>query len=146
MAEMNKQLLAGWLIVTLTLLAYFFIAILLTGEAYTSVGVLVFVLLIWFLIYKLRYKNLGSLELVRRMYGDLKDALERMKERVAEDPPPRRRSATRRRQGSTDQESRRAGTPKEVPVDRAYADLIERRIREARARQDRSEGINDTEP
>ncbi len=117
---MNKQLLAGWLIVLLALLSYFFITILLTGEAYTSVGVLVFVLLIWFLIYKLRYKNLGSLELVRRMYGDLKDALERMKKRVAEDEAPRRAAVSRRRQVLMNRESRRAATPKVVPVDKSF--------------------------
>ena len=42
-------------------------------------------------------------------------------------------------------ERRKAGTPKEVPLDRTYADSIERRVREARARQDQSEGSNDTE-
>ncbi len=134
---MNKQVLNGWVIAILALVAYFSIAILLTGEVALTAGVLFFVLLIWFLIYKLRYKNLGTLELVMRMYGDLKGAVERIKERVAEDEAPRRRSATRRRQGSTEQESRRAGTPKEAPIDRTYADRIERRIREARANQDR---------
>ncbi len=142
---MNRRFLAGWLIVILALLTYFFIAILLTGEAYTSVGVLFFVLLIWFLIYKLIYKNLGVLELVMRMYGDLKGAVERIKERVAEDEAPRRAAVSRRRQVLMNRESRRADTPKVVPVDRTYVDIIERRVREARARQEQSEGIDDRE-
>ena len=61
---MNSRFPAEWLIVLLALLAYFSIAILLTGEVYTSVGVLLLVLLIWFLIYKLRYRSVGNLELI----------------------------------------------------------------------------------
>ncbi len=142
---MNRRFPAGWSVAILALLAYFFIAILLTGEVALPVGVLLFVLLIWFLIYKLGYKNLGSLEVVLKMYADLKDALERIKERVAEQEAPRRAAEDRRRQVSTEREIRRAATPKEVPVDRTFADLIERRIGESRARQDRIEGTNDRE-
>ncbi len=142
---MNQKFLAGWVIVILVLLAYFFTAILLTREVALPVGVLLFVLLIWFLIYKLRYKNLGSLEVVLKMYADLKDALERIKERVAEQEAPRRSAEDHERQAPISRESRRAATPKEFPVDRTYADLIERRIRESRARQDRIEGTNDRE-
>ncbi len=78
MAEMNKQLLAGWLIVLLALLAYFSIAILLTGKVALTGGVLIFVLAVSFLIYKLTHRSLGNLELVRKMYADLKDTLERI--------------------------------------------------------------------
>ncbi len=141
---MNKQLLAGWLIVLLALLAYFSIAILLTGEAYTSVGVLFFVLIIWFLIYKLRYKTLRNLEVVMRMYADLKGAVERIKERVAEDEAPRRAAATRRRQVLMNRERRKASRPKDPVADKESTDRIERRVREAKARQDRIEGIDNT--
>lgn len=143
---MNRQFPAGWLIVILGLLAYFFIAILLTGETYTSVGVLFFVLAVWFLIYKLSYKSLGNLELVMKMYADLKGAVEKIKERVAEDEAPRR-TATRRRQVLMERERRKADRPQETPTaDKKYADMIERRVREARANQDQSEGTNEMEP
>ncbi len=141
---MSKHFFAGWLIVLLALLAYLFIAVLLTGEAYTSVGVLLFILVIWLLTYKLRYKSLGNLELAKKMYADFTGAVERLKERLAEGDAPRRAEASRRRK-IVDRESRRAGTPKPFSVDRTYADLIERRIRESQARQDQSEGSNDTE-
>lgn len=143
---MSRHFLAGWLIVILGLLAYFFIGLLLTGEASLVVGVLFFVLISWFLIYRLRYRSVGNLELVRKMYADLKRAVERLKERLTKDEAPRRVTTSRRRQAVINRESRKTDSSKEFPVDRTYADLIERRVREARARQDQSEGSNDTEP
>lgn len=143
---MNRQFPAGWLIAILALVAYLFIGSLLTGAVSLVVGVLLLVLVIWFLIYKLIYKSLGNVETVTKVYSDFTRTLERIKERLAEDEAPRRAAVDRRRQVvSTRQESRKAGTPKEFPVDRTYSDLIERRIRESRARQDQSEGSNDTE-
>ena len=142
---MNKQSLARWAIFTLALLAYFFIAIL-TGEAYTSVGVLFFILVVWFLIYKLRYKSLGNLELIIKMYADFTGTLERIKERVAEDEARRRTAADRRRQVLIERERRKADRPKEAFTgDKKYADSIERRVREAKANQDQSEGTNEVE-
>lgn len=142
---MNKQSLARWAIFTLALLAYFFIAIL-TGEAYTSVGVLFFILVVWFLIYKLRYKSLGNLELIIKMYADFTGTLERIKERVAEDEARRRTAADRRRQVLIERERRKADRPKEASTgDKKYADSIERRVREAKANQDQSEGTNEVE-
>ncbi len=79
------------------------------------------------------------------MYADLKGAVERMKERVAEVEAPRRVATSRRRQVSTRQERRKTDSSKEFPVDRTYADLIERRVREARARQEQIERTNETE-
>ena len=143
---MNKQLLAGCLIITLTLLAYFTIGILLTGEAVLLVGVLLLVLLIWVLLYKLINKNLGNIELVMRMYADLKDTLERIKARVAKDEAPRRAATYRRRQGLTNRESRKADRPQESSTaDKKYADIIERRVREAKANQDQSERTDRTD-
>ncbi len=142
---MNSRFPAGGLIVLLALLAYFFIAVLLTGEVALPVGVLLFVLLVWFLVYKLRYRSVGNLELIKNIYSDLSYKTHRMKEGLAENQAPRRAAADRRRQVLMNQESRKTDTPKELPVDRTYADLIERRVREARARQDRIEGTNETE-
>jgi hypothetical protein len=142
---MNQQLPTGWMIAILTLIAYFSIGILLTGEVALFVGVLLLVLVIWFLFCKVRYKDLGNLELVMRMYADFKGTVERIKERVAEDEAPRRAAATRRSQVLTDRERRKTESSKEVPVDKKYTDRIERRVRESRANQEQSEGSNETE-
>ena len=143
--SMSRHFLAGWLIVIVGLLAYFFIGLLLTKAVSLVVGVLFFVLISWFLIYKLRYRSVGNLELVRKMYADLKGAVERLKERLAKDEAPRRVATSRRRQALMNRESRKTDSSKEVPVDKRYTETIERRVREARARQDQSKGINDRE-
>lgn len=143
--SMSRHFLAGWLIVIVGLLAYFFIGLLLTKAVSLVVGVLFFVLISWFLIYKLRYRSVGNLELVRKMYADLKGAVERLKERLAKDEAPRRVATSRRRQALMNRERRKTDSSKEVPVDKRYTETIERRVREARARQDQSKGINDRE-
>ena len=102
----TARFVAGWLILTLALLAYFSIASLLTGEVYTSVGVLFFILLIWFLIYKLRHESLRNVGFIKRMYADSTGAVERLKERLAEDEASRRAAADRRRQVLINQESK----------------------------------------
>ena len=143
---MNKTFPTGWAIATLALIAYFSIGILLTGEVSLLVGVLLFVLVVWFLIYKLVYKNLGNLELVTRMYTDFTGTLERIKERVAEDEARRRAAADRERQVLMQRESRRADRPKESSTaDKKYTEMIERRVRESRANQEQSEGSNEME-
>jgi hypothetical protein len=142
---MNKTFPAGWAIATLALIAYFFIAVLLTGEVSLSVTVLLLVLVIGFLTYKLKFRRLRNLELIMRMYTDFTGTLERIKERVAEDEARRRAAADRERQVLMQRESRRADRPKESSTaDKKYTEMIERRVRESRANQDR-EGINETE-
>jgi Ca2+/Na+ antiporter len=143
---MNKQSLARWAIFTLALLTYFFIAILLTGEAYTSVGVLFLILVIWFLIYKLRYKSLGEPRAYYEEYADFTGTLERIKERVAEDEARRRTAADRESQVLMERERRKADRRKEASTgDKKYADSIERRVREAKTNQDQTEGTNEVE-
>jgi len=143
---MDKTFPAGWAIATLALIAYFFIAILLTGEVSLSVTVLLLVLVIGFLTYKLKFRRLRNLELIMRMYTDFTGTLERIKEGVAEDEARRRAAADRERQVLMQRESRRADRPKESSTaDKKYTDLIERGDRETRAKQDHSEGSNQTE-
>jgi uncharacterized membrane protein YccC len=146
---MNQQFPAGWIIAILTLITYFSIGILLTGEVALFIGVLLLVLVIWFLFCKIRYKDLGNLELLMRMYADFTGTVERIKERVAEDEAGRKAAADRRRRGLTDRERnrerRKTESSNEVPVDKKYTDLIERRVREAKAKQEQSEGPNETE-
>ena len=143
---MNKTIPAGWAIATLALIAYFFIAVLLTGEVSLSVTVLLLVLVIGFLTYKLKFRRLRNLELIMRMYTDFTGTLERIKERVAEDEARRRAAADRERQVLMQRESRRADRPKESSTaDKKYTEMIERRVRESRANQDKREGTNETE-
>lgn len=140
---MNKQLPTGWSITLLALLFYFFLGVLLTGEAYTSAGVPVLVLIVWFLIYKLRHKSIGNIELVTMMYGDLKGAVERLIERAAEAESLKRAAASRRKQVLTERENKRADRPIEGDTaDKKYAEIIERRVREAKAKQDQGEGTS----
>lgn len=140
---MNKQLPTGWSITLLALLFYFFLGLLLTGEAYTSAGVPVLVLIVWFLIYKFRHKSIGNIELVTMMYGDLKGAVERLIERAAEAESLRRAAESRRKQVLTERENKRADRPIEGDTaDKKYAKNIERRVREAKAKQDQGEGTS----
>ena len=143
---MNKTFPTGWAIATLALIAYFFMAILLTGEVSLSVTVLLLVLVIWFLTYKLKLRRLRNLELIMRMYTDFTGTLERIKERVAEDEARRRAAADRERQVLMELESRRADRPKESSTaDKKYTEMIERRVRQSRANRDKREGPNETE-
>jgi hypothetical protein len=142
---MNKTFPAGWAIATLALIAYFLIAVLLTGEVSLSVTVLLLVLVIGFLTYKLKFRRLRNLELIMRMYTDFTGTLERIKERVAEDEARRRAAADRERQVLMQRENRRADRSKESSTaDKKYTEMIERRVRESRANQDR-ESTNETE-
>ena len=143
---MNKTFSAGWAIATLALIAYFFIAILLTGEVSLAITVLLFVLVIWFLTYKLKFRRLRNLELIMRMYTDFTGTLERIRERVAEDEARRRAAVDRERQILMQRERRRADRPKESSTaDKKYTEMIERRVRESRANQDKREGTNEAE-
>jgi hypothetical protein len=143
---MNKTFSAGWAIATLALIAYFFIAILLTGEVSLAITVLLLVLVIWILTYKLKFRKLTNLELIMRMYADFTGTLERIRERVAEDEAKRRAPVDRERQILMQRESRRADRPKESSTaDKKYTEMIERRVRESRANQDKREGTNEAE-
>ena len=144
---MNKTFPAGWVIATLALIAYFFVAVLLTGEVSLAITVLLLVLVIWFLTYKLKFRRLRNLELIMRMYTDFTGTLERIRERVAEDEARRRAAVDRERQILMQRESRRADRPKESSTaDKKYTEMIERRVRESRANQEQSEGSNGMEP
>src|SRR3712207_139776 len=143
---MNKTFPAGWVIATLALIAYFFVAVLLTGEVSLAITVLLLVLVIWFLTFKLKFRRLSNLELIMRMYTDFTGTLERIRERVAEDEARRRAAVDRERQILMQRERRRADRPKESSTaDKKYTEMIERRVRESRANQDKREGTNEAE-
>lgn len=144
---MNQHFSFGWVIVTLAILAYFFIGVVLVEEAVLFVGGLLLVLVGWFLVYKLRYKNVGNRGLVARMYADLKAAVEEMKESVAEEKEPRRVARARKSQYLTQREERRTVRAEEAPSadENKYAEMIERRVREAKANRERSQGEDESE-
>jgi hypothetical protein len=80
-----------------------------------------------------------------KMHTDFTGAVERLIERVAEDEAGRKAAADRRSQVLTDRERRKTESSKEVPVDKKYTEMIERRVRESRANQEQSEGSNEME-
>lgn len=88
---------------------------------------------------------MGNLELIKRIYSDLKYTIHQLKERLAENQAPTRAEAPRRREALMNREIRKTDTPKVVSVDKKYTHLIERRAREAKANQEQGEGTNETE-
>ena len=129
---MNKEFPTAWLLVISLLVAYLLIGTLLTGEAAPFIGVLFLVLILWFLIYKFRYEDLGNRELVTRMYTELKGTLQGMleKERMAQEEAQRRAAAKHERLARMKQE-RKARPMKGLDVSR-YADMIENKVREGK--------------
>lgn len=73
----------------------------------------------------------------------MKGAVERLIERAAETEAPRRAAASRRSQVLIERESKGADRHKEGYIaDNRYAEMIERRVREAKAKQDHEEDTN----
>ncbi len=147
---MNNLLPTGRITAILTLIAYFSIGILMTGEVALLIGVLLLVLVTWFASYKVKYKNSGNLQLVTRAYADFKEAIERIVERVAQKEAQRRAAGdrerqTRRRRGRQARIERGGTRASSRPTDEdpavvRYADMIESRVREAESRRDQSKG------
>lgn len=130
---MKKQFTAAWALVVSVLMAYLLLGILLTGEAAPVIGVLCLVLVTWFVVYKSKYKSLRNRRLITKMYDDLKGALERAKERIAQEEDQRRAAAEHEMQVHMNRERRRANRPRrEDPVTSEYADMIENKVRKAR--------------
>jgi hypothetical protein len=146
---MNNQLSTGWITAILTLIAYFAIGILMTGEVALLIGVLLLVLVAWFASYRVRYKTAGNLELATRAYADFKEAVERIVERVAQREAQRRAAVDSERQARIERGRQarieRGGTrarssrpTDEDPAVGRYADIIESRVREAESHRDQS--------
>ena len=130
---MNKKFPTAWLLVISFLVAYLLIGTLLTGKVAPFIGVLLLVLVLWFLVYKFRYKELENRELLTRMYTELKGTLQGMleKERMAQEEARRRAAAKHERLARTKRE-RRARPPIEDLDVSKYADMIEDRVREGK--------------
>ena len=128
--HMDKQFLAACGLIIPLLTTYLLIGTLLAGGAVLPLGVLLFVLVLWYSVYRFRYKGTGTRELVTKMYADLKGTLEGMKERIAQEEAQRREAAEHEKQARWDRERRRANRPKRDPTVGKYADIIENKVRE----------------
>jgi ABC-type siderophore export system fused ATPase/permease subunit len=127
---MGKQFPAARVLVVLILTTYLFTAIFSTGQVVAPAGVLILVLVLWFLVYRFRYKDLGNQELVTKMYTDLAGTLEGMKERIAQEEAQKRLAEEREKQARWERERRRASMPTRDPSASKYAEMIENRVRE----------------
>ena len=137
---MYKRFSAGWVLVVWVLASYFLLGTLAAGGAAPPALVLSLVLLVWFLVYRLRCRGLENRELVGRMRADLEGTLEGIKERVAQEEARRLAGVEHEEQARLERERRRAegarrradGSPRRDPVMAKYADVIESKVREAR--------------
>jgi hypothetical protein len=144
---MDKRFTIGWVFVVSVLGAYFLLGILSTGGVALPASVLVLVLVVWFSVYKLLHKGLGSRELVTKMRADLEGTLEGIKEWMAqqearrlatlEDEEQARLERERRR---AEGERRRASSPTRESAVSKYAEMIESRVREREQSGGGSEG------
>ena len=136
---MDRRFSTGWVLVVWVLASYFLLGTLSAGGAATPALVLSLVLLVWFLVYRLRCRDLGNRELVGRMRADLEGRLEGIKERMAQEEALRLAKLEHQEQARLEQERRRAegasrradGSPRRDPTVAKYADMIERKVREA---------------
>jgi hypothetical protein len=126
----------GWVLVASTLAVYLFLAISLTGEAKLPIGVLLAVLVLWFSVYRVRHRELGNRQTANRMFSDLVGAIERMaeKQRAANERAREAAAAQDERLARMERERReRIPRTEEDPAVGRYAQMIERRVREAQA-------------
>ena len=137
---MDKQFPATWVLIGSILATYLLAAILLTGQVVAPAGVLILVLVLWFLVYRFRYKGLDNQELVTKMYADLAGTLEGMKERIAQEEAQKRVAEEREKQARWERERRRASAPTRDPAVSKYAEMIENRVREGGRIRGGSEG------
>ena len=137
---MDKQFLIVRVLIISYLAAYFILGIFLTGKVVPAALVLFLVLVLWFLLYKFRRKELTNRELVTKMHADLKGMLEGTKERIAQEEASKRTAAEREVQARVERERRRTSRPSRDPAVSKYAEMIETRVRESEQAKRRSEG------
>jgi F0F1-type ATP synthase membrane subunit b/b' len=144
---MYKRFTIGWAFVVSFLAVYFLLGTLSTGGVAPPASVLVLVLAVWFSVYKLRNKGLGSRELVTKMRADLEGTLEGIKERMAQQEARRLATLEHEEQARLERERRRAegkirrasGPTRDTAVSE-YAEMIESRVRERERSGRESEG------
>ena len=124
-------------LVVSVLAVYLLLGIFSTGGVVPPASVLVLVVVLWCSVYKLRHKGLGYREITTKMKVDLEGALEKIKERIAQEEDRRRVAEEHEEQARVERERRRAererrrasSSPKDPAVIK-YADMIESRVRE----------------
>jgi predicted Holliday junction resolvase-like endonuclease len=138
---MDKRFPAVRALVVSVLAAYFLIATLSTGGVAAPIGVLFLVLVLWFSVYRFRYKGPGSRELVAKMRADLETALKGIEERLAREEDQRRAAKEHEERAHAERELRRANRPVRDPAVGKYAGMIESRVRETEQLRRESEGL-----
>jgi hypothetical protein len=138
---MDKRFPAVRTLVVSVLAAYFLIGTLSTGGVAAPIGVLVLVLVLWFSVYRVRYKGFGSRGLVAKMRADLERTLEGIEERLAREEAQRRAAKEHEERAHAERELRRANRPAKDPTVGKYAGIIESRVRESEQVRRESEGL-----
>lgn len=137
---MGKQLPAARVLVVSILTTYFLAAILSTGQVAAPAGVLILVLVLWFLVYRRRYKRLENRVIITKMYADLVRMLEGLKERIAQEEAQKEAAKEREERARSERERRKATLPTRDPTASKYAEMIENRVREGERIRGGSEG------
>jgi predicted Holliday junction resolvase-like endonuclease len=127
---MDKRFPAVRALVVSVLAAYFLIGTLSTGGVVGPIGVLFVVLVLWFSVYRFRYKDPGNRELLAKMRADLERTLESIEERLAREEAQRRAAEEHEERVHTERELRRANRLVRDPTVGKYAGIIESRVRE----------------
>lgn len=138
---MDKRFSAVRALVVLVLAAYFLIGTLSTGGVAAPIGVLFLVLVLWFSVYRVRYKGLGRQQLVAKMRADLERTLEGIEERMAREEAQWRAAKEHEERAHAERELRRANRPVRDPTVGKYAGMIESRVRESEQIRRESEGL-----
>jgi hypothetical protein len=144
---MSKRFSAARVLIVSVLAAYLLLGSLSTGRVAPPIGVLLFVLVLWFSVYRFRHKGLSNGELVTKMRVDLKETLEGIEERLAREEAQRRAAEEHEERVRVEREKRRAeGERKKAsitardPAVSRYAEMIENRVREGERTIRGSEG------
>ena len=127
---MDKRFPAVRALVVSVLAAYFLIGTLSTGGVVGPIGVLFVVLVLWFSVYRFRYKGPGNRELLAKMRADLERTLESIEERLAREEAQRRAAEEHEERVHAERELRRANRPVRDPTVGKYAGIIESRVTE----------------
>jgi len=144
---MGQRFTAMRVLVVSILAAYLLLGALSTGGVALPFGVLLLVLILWFSIYRFRYKGLANGELVTKIQADLEDTLERIEARMAQEEARRRaaeeheeRARVEREKRRVEGERRKASIQARDPAVSRYAEMIENRVREGERTIRGSEG------
>ena len=104
------------------------------------------VLLLWFSVYRFRHKGVGNRELATKMRADLRATVEGIEEGLARHEDQRRavvehevRVRAEREKRRAEGERRTATRPAMDPATRAYAEMIENKVREGKQTRQRTE-------